>query len=98
MKINLSPFKKSKDSVPWLRAIAIEFCDEHELEFNVKARLWLRSRQGCEYFVKWLQARNWQASYWELPPLIDNNEEVYIGFGIEVKDDCPTFIEYKLKL
>jgi hypothetical protein len=98
MKINFSNFRASKDRNPWLNELAKEFLNEHDIASGTNTRVWFRTREGSRCFVEWLAGRNWQVAYWELPPLKEDNKEVYIAYGIEVKEDCPEFIAYKLKM
>lgn len=98
MKINFSNYRENKDQNPWLNELAKEFRIEHDIVNNTKIRIWFRSRQGSKCFIDWLKNKGWEVSYWELPPIIEDEEETYLAYGIEIKENCPEFIAYKLKM
>lgn len=98
MKLNFSNYRAGKDSNQWLNELAKEFLNEHDIVSNTKIRTWLRSRKGSKCFIDWLESRGWQVSYWELLPMVDEDgKKTYIAYGINIKDDCPKFVEYVLR-
>lgn len=99
MKINITNFRISKDKIVWLNKLFEEFAEEHDMIINTKVREWGRSREGISYFIEWLRnTRGWQVRYWELPPVNHKDSEpMYVGYGLDIDDACPKFIEAKLK-
>lgn len=99
MKINVTQ-NKLHDRLPWLAAIAEEFMIEHDIKVSNTVWAWLKTRDGIRYFGEWLKEKGWEVTYWELPPFVDpskNGVIKYLGFGLDFKNDCPKFIEAKLK-
>lgn len=97
MKINFG-LERSSKSFTWLTEIGKQFAEDHDMLWSARTRVYLKSKPGIKVLIEWLKAQGYQITYWELPPLINNlGTEEHIAYGMDIKDNCPKFIEAKLK-
>jgi hypothetical protein len=103
MRINLSPDRASK-SRPWLIELMRAFAEAYEIKNGLKLKAYIATPSGSRAFAAWLKSQGFRAEYWCLEPYvyIENYEPrrkltEYLAFGIMIDDDCPRFIELKLR-
>lgn len=81
----------------WFRNQIDAFLEEWDLnpESGDVSNWFVDRKKGLPEFVKWLRANDWAANYYEMDHKYYG--EIPLSFGIEFKEDCPRFVEAKLK-
>lgn len=106
MRINFSPDRASK-SRPWLIELIKRFAEAYDISTRsgTKVKSYLATPTGARTFATWMKSQGFQVEYWCLEPWIriENTYNTqrkiteYLAFGIIVDDDCPRFVELKLR-
>lgn len=101
MKINLSSYGSSKKR-PWLTALQKKFASDHELTQGHVLTNYLATPGGAKEFANWVKASGYDAKFWCLEPSITYDHYgrkniTHIGFGIDINERCPLFVELRLK-
>lgn len=102
MKINFNrPHSESLQSgevrFGWLDAHLREFLRCHDLTIDTKTTDFIYSPVGIKIVGEWLAATTgMKVSYWEIDYRIREGAPP-IAYGLDFCDDCPKFIEAKLR-
>lgn len=102
MRLNLSQFRAAKPP-SWLDLLMRDFAAEYEIRYGEKVKSYCATPTGAKTFVSYLKQAGFKAEYWCLEPLVTkeayNSSKTieYLAFGVIFNEDCPHFIELKLK-
>ncbi len=100
MKFNLNTrTSKERGNSDFIRALLqkfiTEFCEEYDINNSNKASDNLRDYHGnLPMLIQWANSRGWSITTWELRNSNDNTQYAY---GLDFANDCPLFMEARLK-
>jgi hypothetical protein len=86
----------SEVNVRWLNAYIKGFLEHHDLKHDGASDALLMSPKGIKMLAEWIAASGVQVSYWEVDHRVKEDGPP-IAFGLEFREDCPLFIEAKLR-
>jgi hypothetical protein len=89
-------WKKGTGMPSWLENLINEFKQAYNLLIEDEYKHYFTNEQGIKYLVTWLKEEGYDVEYWEFPFTVGENISIF-GYGIKFKNDCPKFIEAKLR-
>lgn len=73
-----------------------DFCREHDVKISTTFKKYLVDyRRGLPCLIEWAKTKNWKVKLWLLPDFGDGSGSA--AYGLEFDDDCPLFMEARLK-
>lgn len=88
---------KEHDKPDWLKRLVVQYLEEYDINAsNDQAQRFMYQPAGVRMFAEWLAETGFQAKYWEIDWRYDEGYHP-IGFGIWFDEQCPRFVEAKLK-
>lgn len=101
MRVNFNPGTSKltggdmDDDPEWLQYLRGQFMESWDLDIEDDSVVdWFYSIEGTKAFLKWLRANDFAAKWWEIQVSTGNAK---LAWGIEFRDECPQFVEAKLK-
>lgn len=83
---------------PWLQELMRRFAEHYDMDISRNAVFRLMwSPAGIKKFAEWIEKEGWKVSYWELDLPTNQDDPSPVAFGLDIADDCPKFMEAKLK-
>ena len=88
-----------KKNLPiWFVTLNNQFFIEHDInEDSDGIHGFLCSEQYVIALANWLKAKGYNASYWCIDYHLRPDIKEPYAFGIDIVDDCPCFVELKLR-
>lgn len=71
----------------------LAFCREHDIDYHAESHTFLNSPSGAETMSAWLGSKGWRVTAW----IFNREIEEPLAWGLNFDDDCPRFVEAKLK-
>lgn len=102
MRLNLTNFSSTKTPV-WLNRMMRDCAEAHDIKFGNIFKEYCATPNGARTLARWLKDVGYRVEYWCIEPLIkpttpyNSKTTTYLGFGLEIDDACPMFVELKLK-
>lgn len=102
MKINfnrphsISLAYDSEHNFRWLNVYIKSFLEHHDLKHDGASDAFLKSPKGVMMLCKWISSHGLDVQYWEIDHRV-REDMPPIAYGLDFKDDCPKFIESKLR-
>jgi hypothetical protein len=104
MRINLSSYSSGQPKA--IGVLVRQFAEAHSIKNIGLTKDYVATPSGARAFHRWLKSEGFLCEYWCLEPLVvvdpDNYNPPrktikYLAFGITIQDDCPRFVELKLR-
>lgn len=78
-----------------LNSLVTEFCEEYDLYKSANASFDLKNYNGnLPMLVNWATAKGWLITTWELR---NSNDNTLYAYGLDFNNECPYFMEARLK-
>ncbi len=86
----------SETDFKWLNAFIKGFLEHYDLKHDGASNAFLLSTNGIRMMGDWIATNGVQVSYWEIDHRVKEDGPP-IAYGLDFQDDCPAFIEAKLR-
>lgn len=97
------------DHKDWLLCLIRDYYfynKKHTFLYLSDIAMFILDQDNVNGFAKWLQYKKWDAKFWKYESIMisnnsinhiaNNDGNIIYKYGINIADNCPKFIEYKL--
>ena len=75
-----------------------EFSKEHDIKMGLIIKQYCSTPTGAKTLATWANREGYLIKFWCIEPVKQSGHTMYIGFGLEVDEQCPKIAELKLKV